>query len=33
MVILVVICAIAEYDNAGGWPTHGFSQSSGIHDG
>jgi hypothetical protein len=32
MVILVVIWAIAEYHNAGGWPTHGFSQSSGIHD-
>jgi hypothetical protein len=22
----------AEYHNAGGWPTRGFSQSSGIHD-
>jgi hypothetical protein len=32
MVILVVIWAIAEYHNAGGWPTHGFSQTSGIHD-
>jgi hypothetical protein len=32
MVILVVIWALSEYHNAGGWPTHGFSQSSGIHD-
>ena len=32
MAILVVIWAIAEYHNAGGWPAHGFSQSSGIHD-
>jgi hypothetical protein len=32
MVLLVVIWAIAEYHNAGGWPTQGFSQSSGIHD-
>lgn len=30
-VALVVIWAIAEYHNAGGWPTSGFSQSSGIH--
>jgi hypothetical protein len=30
MVILVVIWAFAEYHNAGGWPTSGFSQSSGI---
>jgi H+/Cl- antiporter ClcA len=30
MVFLAVIWAIAEYHNAGGWPTHGFSQSSGI---
>ena len=30
MVILTVIWAFAEYHNAGGWPTHGFSQSSGI---
>jgi len=27
---LVIIWAIAEYNNAGGWPTSGFSQSSGI---
>ena len=24
--------ALSEYHNACGWPTHGFSQSSGIHD-
>ena len=30
--ILVVIWALSEYHNAGGWPTHGFSQSSGTHD-
>jgi hypothetical protein len=29
-VLLVVIWAITEYNNAGGWPTSGFSQSSGI---
>jgi H+/Cl- antiporter ClcA len=32
MIILVAIWATSEYHNAGGWPTHGFSQSSGIHD-
>ena len=32
MVILVLIWAFSEYHNAGGWPTQGFSQSSGIHD-
>jgi len=32
MVILVMIWATSEYHNAGGWPTQGFSQSSGIHD-
>lgn len=32
MILLVAIWAIAEYHNAGGWPTRGFSQSSGIHD-
>jgi hypothetical protein len=32
MLIVAAIWAIAEYHNAGGWPTHGFSQSSGIHD-
>jgi hypothetical protein len=30
-VVLVIIWAVAEYHNAGGWPTNGFSQSSGIH--
>jgi 2TM domain-containing protein len=32
MVVLVAIWAISEYHNAGGWPTQGFSQSSGLHD-
>lgn len=32
MVLLVVIWATSEYHNAGGWPVHGFSQSSSIHD-
>jgi len=32
MAILVAIWATSEYHNAGGWPTKGFSQSSGIHD-
>jgi hypothetical protein len=32
MLILVLIWAISEYHNAGGWPTQGFSQSSGLHD-
>jgi hypothetical protein len=32
IVILVLTWALSEYHNAGGWPTHGFSQSSGIHD-
>jgi hypothetical protein len=30
MVILAAIWAVTEYHNAGGWPTAGFSQSSGI---
>jgi hypothetical protein len=30
MIVVVVIWAVAEYHNAGGWPTKGFSQSSGI---
>jgi hypothetical protein len=30
-IVLVIIWAITEYNNAGGWPTSGFSQSSGIH--
>src|SRR5271166_6416280 len=32
MMILVLIWATTEYHNANGWPTQGFSQSSGIHD-
>jgi len=32
MILLAAIWAIAEYNNAGGWPTSGFSQSSGIPD-
>jgi hypothetical protein len=32
MILLAAIWAITEYHNAGGWPTQGFSQSSGIHD-
>ena len=32
MAILVTIWAMTEYHNAGGWPTQGFSQSSGISD-
>ena len=30
IVLLAVIWAISEYNNAGGWPTQGFSESSGI---
>ena len=30
MIVLVIIWAFAEYHNAGGWPTQGFSQSSSI---
>ena len=30
IIVLAVIWAFAEYHNAGGWPTNGFSQSSGI---
>jgi len=29
-VFLIVIWAVGEYNNAGGWPTDGFSQSSGA---
>lgn len=29
-VFLVVVWAISEYNNAGGWPTNGFSNSSSI---
>ena len=31
MLLLVLIWAVSEYHNAGGWPVHGFSQSSGLH--
>ena len=30
MIVVTVIWAFSEYHNAGGWPTNGFSQSSGI---
>jgi len=30
MVIVVLIWAMTEYHNAGGWPTQGFSDSSSI---
>jgi hypothetical protein len=30
--LLVLIWATSEYHNSGGWPTQGFSQSSGVHD-
>jgi 2TM domain len=30
MVMLVIVWAISEYHNAGGWPTSGFSQSPSI---
>jgi H+/Cl- antiporter ClcA len=30
MILVAVVWAISEYHNAGGWPTSGFSQSSGI---
>ena len=29
-IVLAIIWAITEYNNAGGWPTEGFSQSSSI---
>jgi hypothetical protein len=32
MLILVAIWAASEYHNAGGWPVHGFSQSSSIYE-
>ena len=32
MAILVIIWAVTEYHNAGGWPVHGFSQSSGLYE-
>ena len=31
MLLLVLIWAVSEYHNAGGWPAGGFSQSSGLH--
>jgi H+/Cl- antiporter ClcA len=30
MILVAVTWAFSEYHNAGGWPTSGFSQSSGI---
>ena len=30
MLVVVAVWALSEYHNAGGWPTGGFSQSSGI---
>ncbi len=30
MFLVAVIWAFSEYHNAGGWPTNGFSESSGI---
>jgi hypothetical protein len=30
MILVTVIWGFSEYHNAGGWPTSGFSQSSGI---
>ncbi|MGD0923905.1 MAG: hypothetical protein ABR926_01770 [Streptosporangiaceae bacterium] len=32
MMLLVLIWAVSQYHDAGGWPAQGFSQSSGIHD-
>ena len=32
MIVLTAIWAVTEYHNAGGWPTQGFSQSSGVPD-
>ena len=32
MIILMALWPATEYHNAGGWPTQGFNQSSGIHD-
>src|SRR5579885_1013756 len=31
MSLVIVIWAVNEYHHAGGWPTQGFSESSGIH--
>ncbi len=30
--VVVIIWSISEYRNALGWPTHGFSQSSGMRN-
>ena len=30
LIVLVIIWAMTEYHNAGGWPTQGFSDSSSI---
>jgi hypothetical protein len=32
MAALTFLWAVGEYHDAGGWPVHGFSQSSGIHE-
>jgi hypothetical protein len=32
MFLLVLVWAASEYHNAGGWPTGGFSQSSGVRN-
>jgi len=32
MLMVTVVWAVSEYNNAGGWPTEGFSQSSGVPD-
>ncbi len=29
-ILLMIVWAISEYNNAGGWPTNGFSESSSI---
>jgi protein-S-isoprenylcysteine O-methyltransferase Ste14 len=29
-ILLMIIWAMSEYNNAGGWPTNGFSQSSSV---
>ncbi len=31
LILIVVVWATGEYQNSGGWPTGGFSQSSGLH--
>ena len=32
LILVAVVWIISEYHNARGWPTRGFSQSSGAHD-